>query len=212
MNTAILLINGLLAISSANLAAVEQHGPSSDEAFSHRFQWEAHRYDGQLNLHYGLTQPLLFNGFNAAADYRVGRWVLEYSHGTNLDYTNVRSVAERFLDERVDDAGLVSPWTTGFGVGYTLIDDLFVMLETKAHRYRTDFGGESEEYTTVSVGPALGYRLFLFRGLNLTAYLRYWPNVWDSVEGDRLQVGGAEFDPVNLGVFGNVSLGWAFDV
>jgi hypothetical protein len=36
-------------------------------------------------------------------------------------------------------------------------------------------GGPVSSYETYSVGPVLGYELFIFKGLYANAYLRYWP-------------------------------------
>ncbi len=185
------------------------HGPSSDGFLSHDFQWEPHRYQSQFNLHFGLSQPLLFEGFNVAADFRIGRWVFEYSHGMFLNYNAVDGVVESFVND--SSVRLDSPWTTGGGVGFILLDDLYVMAELKAHHYNTSVGQDSAQYTTISVGPALAYRLFVWRGLNLTTYFRWWPTVWDSTDG-KVELGDKTFDPVDLGFFANLSLGWSFDL
>lgn len=213
------ILSVLLLLVTPSLALADQgppepsrtrgHGPSSSSGFSHRFQLEPHRYDTpQVNIHFGLSQPLLLSGFNAAVDLRRGRWVFEYSHGTNLDYTANPAIGSRFVG--ASDVSLTSPWTTGGGIGYTLVDDLYVMLELKAHRYELESEDTMRAYTTASIGPALAYRLFLWKGLDVTAYARFWPNVWSS--RDNVSVGGQTFDPVNLGFFGNLSVGWAFDV
>ncbi len=185
------------------------HGPSNEGFLSHNFQWAPHEYESQLNVHFGLSQPLLLNGFNIAMDYRIGQWVFEYSHGMFLDYNASEGIGERFVGK--SGADLDSPWTTGGGVGYILLDDLYLMLEVKVHRYEMELSGEKLNYTTASVGPALAYRLFLWRGLNLTAYVRWWPNVWDSTEG-KVELANTSFEPVDLGLFANLSLGWAFDL
>ncbi len=202
----------LLAAAAAptTAAANEGHGPSSTEALSHNFQWQPHTYERpQLNVHFGLSQPLLLDGFNIAADMRVGRWVFEYSHGMNLDYNRQAFTEKQFVGD--SGADLDSPWTTGAGVGYILLDDLYLMVEVKAHRYDLSLDGQRTSYTTFSVGPAVAYRLFLWKGLNLTAYLRYWPNVFES-DGPQIDLAGQRFDAVDLGFFANLSLGWSFDL
>ncbi len=187
---------------------LEGHGPSSSGGFSHRFQLAPHDYAPQVNVHYGLSQPLLFGGFNAAVDVRLGRFVLEYSHGTNLDYDRVQGLSASFLG--ASGVSLKSPWTTGAGLGYTVVDDLYVMLEAKVHHYEMRADDAIATSTTVSLGPALAYRLFVWRGLNLTAYARYWPNIWTS--SPRVELGGRSLNPVHLGLFGNLSIGWSFDL
>jgi hypothetical protein len=117
------------------------------------------------------------------------------------------------------DAGLhmYVPYTTGFGVGVTLVDELWLGVEFKAHRYEVStLSGDESKYTTYSVGPVLGYKLFLWRGLHLNAYLRYWPNVATTLDDDRVILAGAG-GPVthrahDFGLFGNLSVGWAFDL
>lgn len=212
----IIITLGLVSVTalSANIQAqsttsTTAHGPGNT-GFSHNFQRRAHEYKPQLNVHFGLSQPVLFGGFNIAADLRIGRWVMEYSHGMWLDYNRVDSVARQFVGDT--GAGISSPWTTGAGLGYILLDDLYVMIEAKVHHYDLSYRGASVSYTTASLGPALAYRLFLWRGLNITAYARYWPNVWSSASKDQLTLENERFDPVNLGFFANLSLGWSFDL
>jgi len=204
-----LILSATVMSQSASAAEKEGHGPSSTGFPSHDFQWRGRSYAPQLNVHFGLSQPILFRGFNIAADFRYQRWVFEYSHGIALDYNTTAHVEDRFVGST--GADLDSPWTTGFGIGFNLIDDLYLMAEFKAHRYQLSLNGEEEAYTTISVGPALAYRFFIWRGLNLTTYLRFWPNVWDSAPDD-LSLSGESFEPVDLGFFFNFSLGWAFDL
>ncbi|MEO1269601.1 MAG: hypothetical protein AAFX99_16065 [Myxococcota bacterium] len=201
----------------AQEGSIEQpsHGPSAAGFPSHGFTAQARRWDRpQLNLHFGLQQPLLFGGFNVATDLRYGRFVFEYSHGAGLDYNRFEAAADSL--GIADGLDVDQPWTTGFGVGYTLVDELYLMVEFKAHHYDLAWEGQRADYTTVSIGPALAWRFFIWRGLNITAYLRYWPTVWDSEGGDTIELmspsGTLEHDPINLGIFGNLSLGWAFDV
>ena len=205
----------ILLAAAAALAADEApppHGPKSRALPSHSFQLAARSYAPQLNVHFGLSQPLLLDGFNIASDLRVRRWVFEYSHGMRLDYNALAGEGQTSVFVPHAGADVDSPWTTGFGIGHNVLDDLYVMAEFKAHRYEIAHDGDRGGYTTASVGPALGYRLFLWRGLNLTAYARFWPNVWTSTGGEAVTVGGKAFDPINLRFFGNLSLGWAFDL
>jgi hypothetical protein len=199
----------------ASQAKASEHGPPSDTFPSHKFQWKPHRYDGQLNVHFGLSQPLLLHGFNVASDFRIGRWVFEYSHGMLLNY-NAFEPAMKPADVQ---AGLQlrSPWTTGGGLGYTLFDDFYVMLEVKSHHYRATLFDQEKSYTTVSVGPALAWRFFIWKGLNLTTYVRYWPNVWTSTGNNAIAFQASDgrshqHNPTNLNFFANLSLGWAFDL
>lgn len=195
-------------------AGSTDHGPSSDSFPSHRLQWAAHDHDRpQLGINFGLIQPIM-RGFNVASDLRVGKLIFEYSHGMNLDY-NALSVS---LDAADRDVGLDldSPWTTGGGIGYALIDELHAMVEFKAHHYEVALGEAQADYTTVSIGPALVWRYFIYRGFHANVYLRYWPNVWTSTDSDTvvLQSGATrhEHEVTDLGLFANISLGYAFDL
>jgi hypothetical protein len=190
--------------------AARDHGPGSS-GFSHKFQWAPRSYEGgQLGVHFGLSQPLLLGGFNVAADLHWKRWVLEYSHGMNLDYNRIESV-KLTSAERSAGLDLDSPWTTGFGVGFRVVDELYPMLEGKAHRYTASQGGETQRYTTVSVGPAIAHRLFVYDGFFVNSYLRYWPNVWSSQNKVDF-ASGLSHDPLDLGFFANISIGYAIDL
>jgi hypothetical protein len=165
----------------------------------------------QVSLLAGLLQPTILRGFNAALDLRYRRFVFSYSHGAALDY----SANPRFTlrdDERRAGLSLRSPWSTGFGVGATIIDELYVLADFKVHRYEARLGDDDARYTTISVGAELGYRWFVWRGLFLNPTVRYWPTVWSSRERSML---GAQGDRLvhhakDLGVFANVSIGIAF--
>jgi hypothetical protein len=156
----------------------------------------------------GLLQPTVLHGFNAALDLRYRRFAFNCSHGAALDYSaNPRLT----LSERDRRAGLQlhSPWSTGFGVGVSLIDHLYVLVDFKVHRYEAELAGQEQRYTTISIGAEIGYRWFVYEGLFLNPTVRYWPTVWSS--HDRVRVGDYEHDAKNLGLFANVSLGYAFN-
>jgi hypothetical protein len=193
--------------------AASAHGPNPGESPWHEFQLAPRLAErGQLGVNFGLSQ-LLLGGFNVAAEGRWGRWVLEYSHGMNLDYNRLGegplTDAEKALNLQIQ-----SPWTTGAGIGMVVLDELYVGAEFKAHRYDVQRPtGETLDYTTVSIGPVIGWRYFIWRGLHANVYLRYWPNVWSSLEDDTHRFDDGETHVAkDLGVFGNVSLGWVFDL
>lgn len=172
--------------------------------------------DLQIAFHAGLLQPVLLRGFNAAADVRIGRLVLSYSHGEGLDLTGVGGVLpdeQRELGVRVRE-----PWTTGFGVGATLVDELYVMADFKVHRIEVDTGLDVRGYSTVTLGGEIGYRLFVWEGLYVSPVVRYWPNIWTSAPGGfelTTEAGTFQHDPLPQGfggLFANVLVGWAFDV
>ncbi|MEO0605933.1 MAG: hypothetical protein AAF211_31180 [Myxococcota bacterium] len=170
--------------------------------------------DLQVAFHAGLLQPTLLRGFNAAADVRVGRFVASYSHGEGLDLTRVGLPAE----QRAAGVQLRVPWTTGFGIGATLVDELYVLADFKVHRAEVDTGIDVRAYSTVTIGAEVGYRLFVWEGFYVSPVVRYWPNVWTSAPGGfaiETDAGTFQHDPIQQGargLFANVLVGWAFDV
>jgi hypothetical protein len=192
------------------------HGPSAPASQfpSHVFQLAAHQPERvQLAFHYGLVQPILLHGFNAAVDVRYRRMVLTYSHGQGLDATRFESPSEK-------SAGMTlhEPWTTGGGAGILLIDELWVLADFKVHRLEAETASDRATYTNVTVGVELGYRYFLWKGLNVGLVARYWPNVYSSAgHGVTLHdPSGKAFvhEPLEQGYkgfFANVLLGWAFE-
>ncbi|MCA2978949.1 MAG: hypothetical protein INH41_00410 [Myxococcaceae bacterium] len=195
------------------LGAEPAHGPSAplNQLLSHRFRLEARQPGLQLAFHAGLLQPLFVQGFNAAMDVRVGRFVATYSHGEGLDGIGQTALLDA---ERAAGASLGLTWSTGGGIGLTLIDELYVLMDVKVHRYAFAVGAERDEYTTLTVGAELGYRFFLWKGLHVTPVVRYWPNVWSSAPSGVV-AGGLTHQPVAQGLqgfFANVLIGWAFDL
>ncbi|MEO0325976.1 MAG: hypothetical protein AAF447_23700 [Myxococcota bacterium] len=191
------------------------HGPGSEGGFSHVFTRRARRPEGvQLAFHYGLLQPALLRGLNAAVDVRWKRWVLSYSHGAGLQ------LPDATLSGAEQDAGLVVnlPWSTGFGVGAVLVDELYALVDVKLHGVQVRGADVPLDYRTLTVGVEVGYRLFLWRGLHITPVLRFWPNVYTSIDRDGvdLPVGGTtvRHEPIEQGAagfFANVLIGWAFE-
>jgi hypothetical protein len=162
----------------------------------------------QLAVLAGLLQPAVLHGFNAALDVRYRRFAFSYSHGAALDYSANPRLTLSSRDRR---AGLQlhSPWTTGFGVGVTVIDQLYVLVDFKVHRYEAELAGQEQRYTTISLGAELGYRWFVYRGLFMNPTVRYWPTVWSS--HDSVRLGAYEHEAKDLGLFANVSVGYAFN-
>ncbi len=194
--------------------ADDGHGPNSTEGFSHRFTSSARAPEGtQLAFHYGLLQPILLGGFNAAMDVRRGRFVATISHGQGLTLPSSsldRSQRDANVEARLD-------WSTGFGLGAVLVDELYALVDFKVHDVSVVHDEGTFDYRTVTLGLELGYRLFLWRGLNVTLALRYWPNVYTGIDRDGVRLGTSDVvhEPIEQGgrgFFANVMLGWAFDV
>lgn len=172
----------------------------------------------ELAFHYGLTQPLLLRGFNAAVDVRVGRFIASYSHGQGLDFSRPPGA----LSAQEDAAGLrvIAPYSTGGGIGVTLFRELYVMADLKVHHFEASAGAAITRYTTVTAGAEIGWRLFVWRGFHVTPVVRYWPTIWDNAPDGGVMVETADGGIVRHapmqqgfgGLFANVLVGWAFDL
>jgi hypothetical protein len=195
---------------------VEPHGPSSSRFPSHHFQLAGRSAERpQVGINFGLLQ-LALHGVNVAAEFRYKRLWLEYSHGQALTLNRQASLGMT-SDERDAHLHMYVPYTTGFGVGFTLLDELWLGVEFKAHRYDVSTPtGDEIRYNTYSIGPVLGYKLFIWRGLHLNAYLRYWPNVATTLDDNQVTLRGPDgtitHKAHDFGLFANASLGWAFDL
>jgi hypothetical protein len=202
------------------VAVHEQPEPAPSEAppgpSSHHFQWAAqddHRPEGAIN--FGLLQ-LALGGFNLAGEIRYRRWWFEYSHGMELTLNNASSLTMTST-ERQQGLHIYLPYTTGFGVGVTLLDELWLGVEFKDHKYEVNApGGPVVSYNTYSIGPVLGYKLFIARGLFLNAYVRYWPTVASTLDGGKVTLQGTNgpvvHDAHDWGFFANLAVGYAFDL
>jgi hypothetical protein len=193
------------------------HGPAApDDQFpSHVFQWRAHAPERvQLGFTYGLSQPILAHGFNAAIDVRWKRLMFTYSHGQGLDYARFETSGEKAAG-----AAVKLPWTTGGGVGIVLIDELWILADLKVHHFLVDTAVDHAAYTNVTLGAELGWRYFIWKGFNVELVARYWPNVYSTAgKGVILhRPDGTTFlDPPeaqgDAGFLANVLVGWAFQL
>jgi hypothetical protein len=183
---------------------------------SHHFQWApSDAKNAQVGVNFGLMQ-LALGGFNVAAELRYRRFWFEYSHGMDLKLNNLGG-SSMTGTERDQNLRLFVPYTTGFGVGLTLVDELWLGVEFKTHRYEVSApGGAVSSYQTYSIGPVLGYKAFIWKGLFADAYLRYWPNIATSLPDNKIALAGNDgavsHGAHDFGVFANVSLGYAFDL
>jgi hypothetical protein len=172
----------------------------------------------ELGVHFGLLQPLLLHGFNAAVEYRRDRFIATYSHGIHLDPGRVSGT----LTDAEDAAGmsLALPYSTGGGVGARVWRGLYALADVKLHHYVANAGAEDASYSTVTVGGEVGYRFELPYGFTITPVVRYWPNVWDNAPDGGVLVPTATGEtlmhaPIAQGVgglFANVLVGWKFDL
>jgi hypothetical protein len=207
----------LLLAFTGRAFADDAHGPTATQAAfpSHNFALAPHTAENQLGFTFGLNQPLLAHGFNAAVEYRRGRWIATYSHGQGLDVTNLALNDS----ERAAGMHLNMPYTTGGGVGIVLLDELYVLADVKLHHYEAYAGAGLAHYSTMTVGGEVGWRFYIWKGLHVTPVLRYWPNVWDDAPAGGVMVptptGTIVHKPAQQGYggwFPNVLVGWSFEL
>jgi hypothetical protein len=204
------------ALGAAEVASPTANTPdqSSDSVPTHRFQWSpATTQDVEIGVNFGLLQ-LALGGFNVAGEVRYRRLWVEYSHGMDLTLNNMGGYGLSST-ERAQNLHIFVPYTTGFGVGATLSNELWLGVEVKAHRYDVNApGGPVSSYDTYSVGPVVGYKLFLLKGLYVNAYGRYWPTVATSLADNKIALQGTSGTVTHTahdwGLFANVALGYEF--
>jgi hypothetical protein len=183
---------------------------------SHRFTWApTDTKNVQLGANFGLLQ-LALGGFNVAGELRYRRLWLEYSHGVALNLNNLDGFSMSGT-ERAQNLHIFMPYTTGFGAGFTVLDELWLGVEFKTHRYDVNApGGAVASYQTYSIGPVLGYKFFFYKGLFLNAYGRYWPNVASSLPNNEIALRGTdgtvEHGAHDFGLFANLAVGGSFDL
>ena len=126
----------------------------------------------------GLLQWIAFGGGNLAGQVKVGRAVLEYSHGQALDFSRSGGFA---LSQRERDEGAKAGmrWTTGGGAGLQITPRLHVLIEVKAHRVELTARDRNQvaAYTAYTVGPGIFYDLYVAGGFFVQPNVRYWPTV-----------------------------------
>ena len=192
----------------------EAHGASSDSLPQRHSRWEpGSTRRVQAGFNFGLLQ-LGLGGFNLAAELRNRRLWLEYSHGMDLTLNKLGGFGLT-QTERDEDLHIRVPFTTGFGIGVTLVDELWLGAEFKAHGYDVNApGGRTSSYQTYSIGPVLGYKYYIWKGLYADAYGRYWPNVATSLDGGKVTLEGnngtVQHTAHDFGLFANVSVGYMF--
>jgi hypothetical protein len=210
-----LVLTGASKLAASPQAADPRPAPAVAESpASPHFHWApASPQRAEVGVNFGLLQ-LTLGGFNIAGEVRYRRLWLEYSHGVDLTLNKAGgySLTET---EKAQNLHIHVPYTTGAGVGFTLIDQLWLGVEVKAHRFDVNApGGSVSSYETYSVGPVLGYKVNIGKGLYANAYLRYWPNVATSLKNDQIALQGTNGTVVHSahdwGTFANVALGYAF--
>ena len=117
---------------SSNAAAE----PGANAAPAPGLDWEK----PSLAVNAGLIQPILLGGANVEVDFRWRHLVESYSHGWSLDMEGATIVG----DMRRQGVSLHLPYSTGFGVGYSMfvasVRSFFdLRLEGKVHRFEASY-------------------------------------------------------------------------
>jgi len=189
--------------------------------------------DKRVNIVFGLTQPLLVEGFNIEGNYIHNRFIFDYSHGVSLDFSDVSVTPEL----QTQGVAVHMPWTTGFGVGYRLKEWINIRIEPKWHRFEFYYEGEQQNeanqinaYNTFSLGlgaygnylPFKNSNSFL-KGILIAPSIRFWPTVASTLEGDSFTYNNRNTDTnetievLDPGVgftpfIFNISIGYTFDL
>lgn len=181
-------------------------------------------YSNKFTVVAGVSQVLLLDGFNIAANYTTNRWVFEYSHGNSLDYSG--EVLRPEYRTKVDQVH--SPFSTGAGVGYRIfarpIIAMDIRAEAKVHKYEVALNSaQSVEYINFDLGGGVYWQIRPFgksgnalKGIVIEPSIRYWRNISSNLEDNftYLSEDGNQHihEPYPLNLFANVSIGYTFGV
>jgi hypothetical protein len=198
-----------------------------------RLNAEEWKSENKVNLVFGLTQPIFAKGINIEGNYIHKRLIVNYSHGSSLDFSENLVNA----DLREQDISVHIPYTTGFGIGYRFEEWINIRVEPKWHRFEFYYDGDSQDnsniitsYNTMSLGigvyghyqPFKNQKSFL-HGIMLAPSVRFWPTISSTLEGDRFTYSnkvtgtneeiktldsGVSFTPFII----NISIGYSFDL
>lgn len=229
---ALLLTDPAAAQSSATRVDAAPPQPDSTRDAPADPEPERHRRvedSREIGVLAGLLQPIFTQGGNVQLEAAYGRAVFDYSHGFLLDLPPVGAAKSQGLDLHV-------PYTTGFGVGYRFTEDFDVRFEPKLHKFEVSYGEGPERgervatYHTITLGLGAYYRWRPFRklggaakGITIAPSFRIWPNVWSSLDGNKVvyqsSVTGQEqtHRASNIGLgntpfIANISVGYVFSL
>lgn len=166
------------------------------------------------NLVFGLSQVIFLNGGNVEINYVTDKFVFEYSHGFNLDLNASPNDMALTDMERQQSLEIYVPYSTGGGVGYRFTKAFNVRIECKQHKFDvTHPSGEKVSYTTQDLGVGAYYFYNPFKRFNFIVVpsIRYWPTINTSLNDDKYTFSNGDVHEAHeFGLFGNVSIGWAF--
>lgn len=187
--------------------------------------------DTRVNILFGLTQPLLVQGFNIEGNFFYKRLAFDYSHGVSLDFEG-SSVVGELKDQKLT---IHVPYTTGFGIGYRFNNWFNLRVEPKWHRFEIYHEGDAQNQNTEIVGYntfSLGLGAYVnwlpfkrktnaLKGIMVSPSIRYWPRLSSTLENDKFtytnkNTGNVETHNAmeagigNTPVVFNISIGYSF--
>lgn len=188
---------------------------------------------GKVSLVFGLNQPIVTNGFNFEVNYWTKRFVVDYSHGFGLEFTNRLLTQE----SKAQHLSFNIKHSLGVGFGYRFTKQLNLRIEPKIHIWEMYYDdaflkdqGKIKTYNTYTLGLGAYYRWMpfekkenLLKGLTIAPSIRWWPNIGSSLDHDEYtyfneRTGQQETHKANnIGVnnsafFANISIGYTFDL
>ncbi len=178
-------------------------------------------YSKKLTLLAGLSQPLFLKGANLAVTYTTNRLIFEYSHGINLNYSEVLS-----SDYKDNVLSIKSPYSTGAGLGYRFFANqklgMDLRAEAKIHSYEVKLNSKQfTKYINLDLGGGLYWQYHPFgkrtngmEGIVIEPSIRYWANVKSSLKENysyKTNDGRSlTHKPYPLNLFANISIGFTF--
>ncbi|MCH8568879.1 MAG: hypothetical protein LAT67_11470 [Balneolales bacterium] len=196
-------------------------------------QNDSWKQDRKAGIMFGLTQPIVVDGFNIEGFYAHNRFTFNYSHGVSLDFSG------DLLPSYLQDQGVVvhMPFSTGFGIGYRLTEWLNLRIEPKWHRFEFYYEGDAQTSENRIAADANNYSVGLglygfyqpfkswenaLKGITIAPSVRFWPTVASSFNNNRFSyqsdvtgrteqlktpASGIGFSPLII----NVSVGYTFN-
>lgn len=187
----------------------------------------------KLSVVFGLNQPIFTKGFNFEVNYWTKKYVIDYSHGFGLEFTdNLVSdeAKEQHLSFKVKHS-------VGIGFGYRFTKNFNLRLEPKIHTWEMYYDdsflkseGKIKSYTTYTLGLGAYYRWTPFekkdnfmKGITISPSIRWWPNIASSLDNneyhyynERTQQNEVhEANKIGLNnspFFANISIGYTLDL
>jgi hypothetical protein len=191
------------------------------------------KQNNELSIVFGLTQPIVTNGFNFEINYWLKDFVIDYSHGFGLEFRGnlvSEEAKKQHLNFNISNS-------VGIGFGYRFTKNLNLRFEPKVHIWEMYYDDQFKnndnlikKYTTYTLGLGAYYRWTpfenkenLLKGITISQSIRWWPNISSSLTDNKFQyqnskTGKNEIHQANnIGVSNtalivNVSIGYTFDL